>query len=88
VELVEIGIVYLHFQVMSDELNTPKLLICPQHARRNFATNFAGLKNGHISYFVGLDARTCPHGRSAVSSELDSGIRQYRQGTERTGFAR
>jgi len=48
---------WLHFQVMSNELNTPRVLICPEDQKRtgqwSFATN---LSNQHVSYFVGLDA--------------------------------
>jgi len=44
------------FQVMSNVLCTPKILVCPNDAARpRAATNFtADLKN-HLSYFVGLD---------------------------------
>jgi prepilin-type processing-associated H-X9-DG protein len=42
---------------MSNELSTPRILICPADADHACATNFgAGFKNSHISYFVGLDA--------------------------------
>jgi len=44
------------FQVMSNELSTPWVVICPQDSLRGTAaTNFdSGLKN-KISYFIGLD---------------------------------
>jgi prepilin-type N-terminal cleavage/methylation domain-containing protein len=45
-----------HFQVMSNELSTPKVLICPADESRNAATNFAFLRNSNISFFVGVDA--------------------------------
>jgi prepilin-type processing-associated H-X9-DG protein len=44
-----------YFQVMSNELSTPKILICPADTR-NAAVNFARLKNQNISYFIGLEA--------------------------------
>ncbi len=45
------------FQVMSNELSTPKLLLCPAEKRRQFATNFlADLSNAKISYFIGINA--------------------------------
>lgn len=44
-----------HFQIMSNELNTPKILICPADTRI-VANNFARLKNQNVSYFVGLEA--------------------------------
>jgi len=47
---------FRHFQVMSNELDTPKILICPQDTR-TAADNFDRLKNKNVSYFVGLDAK-------------------------------
>jgi hypothetical protein len=46
---------FRHFQVMSNELGTPKILICPADTRV-VAENFVRLKNENVSYFVGLDA--------------------------------
>lgn len=46
---------FRHFQVMSNELSTPKILICPADTR-TVASSFLRLKNQNISYFVGLDA--------------------------------
>jgi len=46
---------YRHFQVMSNELSTPKILICPADTRMA-ANNFIHLKNQNVSYFVGLEA--------------------------------
>src|SRR5205085_8808294 len=40
-ELVASGVVYPHFQVMSNELSTPKILLCPNDEKRSYATNFA-----------------------------------------------
>ena len=45
------------FQVMSNELNTPRILICPAD-NRQAATNFQGdFNEQRLSYFVGLDAQ-------------------------------
>ncbi len=55
-EWVEDGNAFRHFQVMADELNTPKILVCPTDNRQP-APNFARLDNWHLSYFVGLDAQ-------------------------------
>jgi prepilin-type processing-associated H-X9-DG protein len=44
------------FQVMSNELNNPQVLLCPADNRtlpKN--ASFAGLQNTNLSYFVGLD---------------------------------
>ena len=46
------------FRVMTNELNTPKILVCPRDASRHYATNFTtDLNHQTISYFVGLDAK-------------------------------
>jgi prepilin-type processing-associated H-X9-DG protein len=56
-ELVQSGIAYVSYQVMSNELYTPKILICPSDADRFAATNFStGFGNKNVSYFVGVDA--------------------------------
>jgi len=62
---------WMHFVVMSNELSTPKVIICPSDAGRNQASNFfhvinnAGLPatnpnktgNKSTSYIVGYDAQ-------------------------------
>ncbi len=48
---------YLYFQAMSNELNTPKIIVCPGDESRSCATNFTtDFNNARVSYFVGLDA--------------------------------
>jgi prepilin-type N-terminal cleavage/methylation domain-containing protein len=46
------------FTCMSNELSTPKVLMCPSDNTRNATTNFAALKNNNVamSYFVCGDA--------------------------------
>jgi len=45
------------FQVMSNELSTPKILICPADDERIVATNFSdGFTAKNISYFIGVNA--------------------------------
>lgn len=39
-----------HFQVMSNELNTPKLLVCPQDKARKPAADFVNLQVGNVTY--------------------------------------
>ena len=56
-ELAIAGDVAGIFRTMSNELSTPKVLICPQDTKRIAATDFAsGFSDANISYFVGLDA--------------------------------
>ncbi len=46
---------FRHFQVMSNELSTPGILVCPADDR-TVATDFARFGNRNVSYFVGLEA--------------------------------
>jgi prepilin-type N-terminal cleavage/methylation domain-containing protein/prepilin-type processing-associated H-X9-DG protein len=72
-ELVAKGDVFSTFQVMSNELENPRLLYCPcdtDHSVFPIApgpliinidsagSNFSGDLKNHVSYFVGLDADT------------------------------
>ncbi len=48
---------WINFLVMSNELATPKILVCPQDKEHQPpATNFSSQLVGHVSYFVGMDA--------------------------------
>lgn len=51
-ERVADGSVYPHFALLSNELSTPKLLICPNDSKRTAATNFASLRDANLSYFI------------------------------------
>ena len=56
-ELVASGLVFPHFRVMSNELSTPKILVCPNDKNRTYATNFdRDLKDAKLSYFINVDA--------------------------------
>lgn len=48
--------VFRHYQVMSNELTTPKVLVCSSDAQRIWAEDFVYFSNSNLSYFVGLDA--------------------------------
>jgi prepilin-type processing-associated H-X9-DG protein len=60
------GYAYQCYQVMSNELNNPKVVLCPEDGRpigsipSDFInvppSNTAAFNNGTVSYFVGLDA--------------------------------
>ena len=46
---------------MSNQLNTPKILVCPADRKRKVATGFGtGFSNANISYFLNAAARTNP----------------------------
>jgi prepilin-type processing-associated H-X9-DG protein len=56
-ELIATGNVAACFQVMSNELGTPKILICPLDRKHVAATNFTtDFNNSRISYFLSMDA--------------------------------
>ena len=46
---------FRHFQALSNELTTPKILVCPADSRQPAAT-FISFNNRNLSYFVGLNA--------------------------------
>src|SRR5262249_45051877 len=58
-DFISNGVAYAHFRVLSNELGSPKVLICPQerNGNRGSATNFASLSETNVSYFVGVDAQ-------------------------------
>lgn len=45
-----------HFQPLSNELSTPRILLCPEDQQRQATTNFATLTDANVSFFIGLDA--------------------------------
>jgi type II secretory pathway pseudopilin PulG len=45
---------FRHYQIMSNELNNPKIIVCPQD-NRNQAKDFDHISNQNVSYFIGLD---------------------------------
>jgi len=56
-ELIAMGNVSGCLQVMSNELSTPIILICPADMEHIPATNFqSDFNNSHINYFVNADA--------------------------------
>jgi prepilin-type N-terminal cleavage/methylation domain-containing protein/prepilin-type processing-associated H-X9-DG protein len=56
-ELIATGNVVACFQVMSNELSTPRILVCPADDKSVWVTNFTtDFSSKNISYFVGVDA--------------------------------
>jgi hypothetical protein len=43
---------YLHFQVMSNELTTPRILVCPGDSSKHAALGFGNLAPENVSYLV------------------------------------
>jgi prepilin-type processing-associated H-X9-DG protein len=67
---------YVYFQAMSNELATPKTLVCRQDDTRTPGTNFTtDFDNSKVSYFVGLDAApTSPTTFLAGDRHISNGI--------------
>ena len=66
---------FRYFEVISNELSTPVLLVCPKDRARRIATNFTSdFNNQRVSYFVGLQARKSnPNLLLAGDRDLTSG---------------
>jgi prepilin-type processing-associated H-X9-DG protein len=56
-EQLEMGRAFFAFLVMSNELSTPNILVCPTDDGKVTATTFNALSNTNVSYFVSADAR-------------------------------
>lgn len=56
-ELAAAGNAVAVFQVLSNELGTPRVLLCPKDIEHNRAPNFdAGFSAKNISYFIALES--------------------------------
>lgn len=54
-ELTSLPYAFLYFAVASNELNSPRILVCPADKERAHATTWF-LQSTNLSYFVGLSA--------------------------------
>jgi competence protein ComGC len=82
-EFVNSPQVFLHFQAMSNELVTPKVLVCSTDSGKLRAADFLKpIANSNVSYFVGLDAD------DSKPERLLSGDRNITGGTLSNGFLR
>jgi prepilin-type N-terminal cleavage/methylation domain-containing protein len=49
--------VYRHFLTMTNELSTPRVLVCPSDGKKTGANSFdTGFDDSHVSFVVGYDA--------------------------------
>jgi len=55
-ELMNSSEAWRAFQVMSNELSTPKVLVCEEDKTHTYGTSFDDSLKHHISYFVGVNA--------------------------------
>ena len=74
--------VFRHFAVMSNQVNHPKILVCPRDAQKTQARDFTTFSNTNLSYFVGLGAD------ERKPERLLSGDRNITGGTLSNGFLR
>jgi hypothetical protein len=84
-EMAATGDVALTFLVMSNELSTPKILLCPNDPdpdRIYNTNNFFGLCNSNISYLVGVDATNEANPQLILSGDcnLEMGGRPVKSG--------
>ncbi len=63
------------FSSISNELNNPKPLVCPDDPDRKRTNDFAQLSIKNISYFIGLDASEYPFSILAGDRNLSVGSR-------------
>jgi prepilin-type N-terminal cleavage/methylation domain-containing protein len=57
-KLIAGGNAYVLWQTMSNELGSPKFLVCPDDSEHSAATNFlTGFSDANISYFLNLDGK-------------------------------
>jgi prepilin-type processing-associated H-X9-DG protein len=75
--------VFPHFEAISNEIVTPKVLACPADTARVRASDFLkSLANNNLSYFIGLGAD------ESKPQRLLSGDRNITGGTLTNGFMR
>lgn len=55
-EQLEMGNVFFNFLVMSNEIGSPKILVCPQDGEKTAGPFSPAFSNTNVSYFVGADA--------------------------------
>lgn len=77
-EYVGTGRVFLHFQVVSNEIQSPRVLVCPQDTRRSPVKFGSSLQNANVSYFLGVDAN------EMRPTDILSGDRNVTNGTRVT----
>ena len=72
-EYTHAGQAYLHFLAASDEITSPRAIVCPEDrkrvAARDFSTNPVLFNNSNVSYFINLKAE------GAISNTILAGDR-------------
>jgi competence protein ComGC len=70
-EQIRTGNAISTFEVMSNELSTPRILICPQDIDRSYAMDFGGLASSNVSYFVGVDVTNDSNPQAILSGDCN-----------------
>jgi prepilin-type processing-associated H-X9-DG protein len=87
-EFAESPQVFQHFAIMSNELNTPGILVCPADNKRAASGNFAQLSNQNLSWFLNLNATfqtNGPHAPLAGDRNISGGsLRSFLRTIEST----
>ena len=70
--------VFRHYVLISNEVNSPKVLTCPSDRSRQRTKSFATFSNSNLSYFVGLDAvETAPQMRLSGDRNITTNGRAF-----------
>jgi competence protein ComGC len=98
-ELTNSAQAFQHFQAISNELNTPKILVCPMDSTKRRALDFLNAVNGtsfnsnsNLSYFVALDAdeskaeRLLSGDRNITGGSLSNGLLSLLRPTTKAGW--
>ncbi|HWN96173.1 MAG TPA: hypothetical protein VNT99_14150 [Methylomirabilota bacterium] len=95
-ELISSPQVFRHFSVMSNELYSPKILICPLDKKRRAGADFMAFSNRNISYFVNLAAQFDTNGvpapmfgdRNLTGGSLSNGFLRTLSSTNGLGWSK
>ena len=75
-ELVNGPTVAPHFLIMSNEMNSPKILGCPTDLKRTRVALFSEFDDTHLSYFVGVDSNEAnPQSILSGDRNITGGVR-------------
>ena len=70
-EMVTTGDVVQTFQVMSNELQVPKILICPEDTQHHWADSYGALAKSNISYFIGVEVTNDANPQMILSGDAN-----------------
>lgn len=72
--------VFRHFLAASNEMNQPKILVCPRDEERTRVATWTNFSNSNVSYFINLDAS------EDVPTAILAGDRNITGGTSSNGY--